>query len=117
MTKLTNHITRETTLNGKQYYVTLDILDDEPVIYFKEKGRRGKNATRYMKPLVDILDQLTGMVVADSGMTGDQLAENLQMSDTFFVTHEESEGVLRSIKIEDDTGDMYQATVSDWKKA
>ena len=115
MTKLTNHITRETTLDGKQYYVTLDVIDKEPMILFKEKGKRG--APRNMKPLAEILDELTGVQVAGKGISSNELAEELKWADTFYVTHEESDGIIRSVKVEDDSGNRYHATVDSWKKA
>jgi|TARA_R110002051_G_scaffold186069_1_gene255393 hypothetical protein len=103
MTKLTKPITREVTLNGKEYYVTLDPGKDEPVVSFREKGKRGCNAPFFLLPLEDLLGQLSGAQVAETpkqeGLNHSQMAEKVSLEDEFYITTEEIDGVPDKLRL------------------
>ena len=98
MTKLEKPITREVKLNGKEYYVTLDPGKDEPVVSFKEKGKRGRNAPFFMIPLEDLLDQLSG-TPTQKGLNHTEMAEKVSLEDEFYITTEEIDGVPDKLRL------------------
>ena len=98
MTKLEKPITREVKLNGKEYYVTLDPGKDEPVVSFKEKGKRGRNAPFFMIPLEDLLDQLSG-TPTQKGLNHTEMAEKVSLEDEFYITYEETDGGPQKLRL------------------
>lgn len=101
MTKLEKPISREVTLNGKQYYVTLDPGNKQSVVSFKEKGKRGRNAPFFLIPLEELLDQLSGIKIAESGneVNTDDIMNKASEEDEINVTYEETYGIPHKIRL------------------
>tara|TARA_R110002051_G_scaffold203417_4_gene269840 strand:- start:6067 stop:6423 length:357 start_codon:yes stop_codon:yes gene_type:complete len=114
MTKLEKPITREVTLNGKEYYVTLDPGKDESVVSFKEKGKRGRNAPFFLLPLEDLLDQLSG-TPTQKGLNHTEMAEKVSLEDEFYITYEETDGVPQKLRLSvKGQCDEWVADVNEW---
>ena len=120
MTKLTKPITREVKLNGKEYYVTLDPGNRQSVVSFKEKGKRGRNAPFFLIPLEDLLDQLSGVKVAESNkkLNHTEMAEKVSLEDEFYITYEETDGVPQKLRLSvKGQCDEWVADVNEWSNS
>ena len=101
MTNLEKPITREVTLNGKQYYVTLDPGNKQSVVSFKEKGKRGRSAPFFLIPLEELLDQLSGIKIAESRneVNSEDMINKVSEEEELNVTYEETEGIPQNIRL------------------
>tara|TARA_R110000824_G_scaffold6960_2_gene31910 strand:+ start:502 stop:858 length:357 start_codon:yes stop_codon:yes gene_type:complete len=117
MTKLEKPITREVTLSGKDYYVTLDPGNKQSVVSFKEKGKRGRNAPFFLIPLEDLLDQLSG-TPTQKGLNHTEMAEKVSLEDEFYITYEETDGVPQKLRLSvKGQCDEWVADVNEWSNS
>lgn len=120
MTKLEKPITREVTLSGKQYYVTLDPGNNQSVVSFKEKGKRGRNAPFFLIPLEDLLDQLSGVKLADTpeqeGLDTTAMAHKICEEEEIYITTEEIDGVPDKLRLSvKGQSNEWVANIDEWR--
>lgn len=120
MTKLEKPITREVTLNGKEYYVTLDPGNKQSVVSFKEKGKRGRNAPFFLIPLEDLLDQLSGVKLADTPkqekLDTTAMAHKICEEEEIYITTEEIDGVPDKLRLSvKGQSNEWVANIDEWR--
>ena len=120
MTKLEKPITREVTLNGKEYYVTLDPGNKQSVVSFKEKGKRGRHAPFFLIPLEDLLDQLSGVKLADTPkqekLDTTAMAHKISEEEEIYITTEEIDGVPDKLRLSvKGQSNEWVANIDEWR--